>query len=226
MGRTPCGTGKAIRKRTGNKMGSLTATSPLILFLALLAYAFGSIPFGLLIGRRFAGTDIRRSGSGNIGATNVGRVLGKKWGVLTLCCDVGKAVVPLVIAMNILEGARGRETFLAEIGLASFLGHIFPAYLKFKGGKGVATALGGFLVLTPWVALAAVPVFLLAVLVSGYVSVGSLSAATAVPVLMWVSGCPKPYTALATVIAVLVWIKHRGNVRRLIKGEEKSYRRA
>lgn len=197
-----------------------------ILVLICFAYAFGSIPFGLLISRRLAGIDIRKSGSGNIGATNVGRILGKKWGALTLLCDMGKAFIPLLLATSILDGSKGKEIYLAEIGLASLLGHIFPIYLKFKGGKGVATALGAFLVLAPWVALAAIPVFLLAVRISGYVSVGSLSAATAVPLIIWISGGAKPYVLLAAICAVLIWAKHWDNIKRLIKGNEKSYRKA
>ncbi len=194
------------------------------LSLILVAYVFGSIPFGLLIGRRIGGTDVRSAGSGNIGATNVGRLLGKKWGLVTLFCDMNKAMIPVGLSKYLLRGAPNSEVWVSLVGLAAFLGHLFPVYLKFKGGKGVATALGVFLTLAPGAALCAVGLFALSAGLSGYVSVGSLTAASAMPFLVWFFGDSGVYVWLAAVVALCVWIKHRDNIHRLLNRTEKSLR--
>lgn len=193
--------------------------------LILFAYLTGSIPFGLLLGKLF-GIDIRRSGSGNIGATNVNRLLGKKLGILTLIADVGKGLLPMILASWLLAGDAAENFWVVWCGGASFLGHIFPVYLKFKGGKGVATALGIFLYLSPLAALVAVMIFCGTVVIWGFVSAGSLAAAAAMPGLVWFLGASFSQTLLAVVIAFFIWIKHRDNLVRLLNHEEKSWKQA
>lgn len=224
------------------------------------AYLLGSVPFGLLLGK-MVGVDVRREGSGNIGATNVGRLLGKKLGVATLAADMLKGVVPMLLAGRLLAG-RGEEEALvvALCGLAAFLGHLFPVYLRFQGGKGVATALGVFLYLSPLAAVGAIAVFMLVLLNWGYVSLASLSAAFFMPALIWLfyggAGSGGEYgqrvgpaaagdggeagvfgildavwatvwldCLLALLFAALIWFKHRDNIARLLRGEEKSWRK-
>lgn len=164
----------------------------------LASYLVGAIPFGLLLGR-LAGADVRLAGSGNIGATNVGRVLGKKMGILTLVCDVGKGFLPVWGVALLLPETTAAPTAIASTlavkdlivvlcGLATVLGHMFPVYLAFKGGKGVATALGVFLALSPWSILISLVIFVATVAVSGYVSVGSLAASALIPLWLWIFG--------------------------------------
>lgn len=189
-----------------------------------VSYLLGAIPFGLLVGK-IAGIDVRASGSGNIGATNVSRLLGKRLGVLTLCCDAAKALVPMALAGRIFSGQPVQAPVVALCGAAAFLGHCYPVYLRFKGGKGVATALGIFLYLSPLAAAGAVAVFILLVAVRGYVSLGSLAAAAITPPLVWLLTQSLAETLLAVFIAVLIWIKHRENIVRLLRGEEKSWKK-
>ncbi len=194
------------------------------LFLIVLSYLFGAIPFGLVLGK-IRGVDVRAAGSGNIGATNVNRLLGRKLGALTLGLDALKAVAPMAAASWLLAGRAEVVVVTALCGAAAFLGHLFPVYLGFRGGKGVATALGVFLYLNPLAVLVDVVIFVLAVAASGFVSVGSLAAAAAIPVLVWLLNGGPEQVWLAVFIAVLVWIKHQANIRRLIAGEEKSWRK-
>lgn len=197
----------------------MTAT----LLILLFSYLIGAIPFGLLFSRA-AGKDVRLEGSGNIGATNVNRVLGKKLGILTLLCDVAKGFLPVFAASILLPVGDNWELFIALSGLATVLGHMFPVYLGFKGGKGVATALGVFLFFSPWSILIALLVFVAVVGISGFVSAGSLAAAGLIPFCIWfLSGSPSTFL-VAAVIAVLIWTKHRSNISRLLKGEEKSWK--
>ncbi len=197
----------------------MTAT----LLILLFSYLIGAIPFGLLFSRA-AGKDVRQEGSGNIGATNVSRVLGKKLGILTLLCDVAKGFFPVFAASVLLPVGDNWELFIGLSGLATVLGHMFPVYLGFKGGKGVATALGVFLFFSPWSILIALLVFVAVVGISGFVSAGSLAAAGLIPFCIWfLSGSTSTFL-VAAVIAVLIWIKHRSNISRLLKGEEKSWK--
>jgi len=195
--------------------------------LLICAYLIGSIPFGLLLGRAM-GVDVRQAGSGNIGATNVHRLLGKKLGILTLLADTAKAIVPMLFARWLVAGHADPSTgdiWVALSGVSAFLGHLFPIYLKFKGGKGVATGLGVFLVLEPWAALISLVLFVSVVLWSGYVSVGSLVAATFIPFWIWLLGGSVLYISLAFLISVFIWLKHRDNLTRLLQGQEKSWRK-
>lgn len=187
------------------------------------AYLLGAIPFGLLLGK-LAGVDVRSSGSGNIGATNVGRLLGRKLGLLTLAADTGKGVLPMLLAAWLWPAGPEREVVMVLAGGAAFLGHLFPIYLKFKGGKGVATALGVFLYLAPLAAALDLLIFTAVVYNWGYVSLGSLTAALLLPGLVWLLSGSLPFTLLALLIGALIWFKHRDNITRLLKREEKSWK--
>ena len=192
--------------------------------LVIAGYLFGAIPFGLVFGK-MVGIDVRSAGSGNIGATNVNRLLGKKLGALTLAADALKAYLPMLLACWILTDKSERDLWVALVGGAAFLGHIFPAYLGFKGGKGVATALGVFLYLQPVAVLVPIAVFVAVVYVSGYVSLGSLTASAAMPVLLLFMTGLNYFFWLAAFVAALVWLKHRDNISRLIRGEENSFKK-
>lgn len=197
----------------------------IIMFLAALclSYLIGAIPFGLLFSRT-AGKDVRQEGSGNIGATNVTRVLGKKLGVLTLLCDVAKGFIPVFLASILLPQGEYRELLIGLCGLATVLGHMFPVYLGFKGGKGVATALGVFLYLSPWAILMVLFVFVAVVAVTGFVSAGSLAASGLIPLCIWFLDGGSSILLSAVVIVCLIWIKHSSNIGRLCRGEEKSWK--
>jgi len=192
----------------------------------LIGYLMGAIPFGLVIGKS-VGVDVRHEGSRNIGATNVNRVLGKKLGALTLLCDCLKGLLPMWLASHFLGDGGGRsEIVVALTGVMAVVGHMFPVYLGFRGGKGVATGLGVFLFLSPPTILACLAVFLLAVRISGFVSVGSLLASAAAPLFLLIFGNSTPAVLAALVIAALIWIKHHENIARLRRGEEKPWKKA
>lgn len=195
------------------------------LLVVLAGYVLGSIPFGILFSRILGGTDVRRRGSGNIGATNVSRVAGPLAGALTLLLDAAKGAAAVWVAGRFTEG-NAAAMILA--GLAALLGHCFPLWLKFKGGKGVATALGVFLVLCTAAALAAFVLFLLVVAFWRYISLGSLAAAAAMPLLiyfLWAPGHAPPLViTLGTLFAAaLIFYKHEGNLQRLVDGTEPKY---
>jgi len=173
----------------------------------------GSIPTGLLLARS-AGIDPRRAGSGNIGATNVLRTAGRRLGLLTLLGDVAKGVLPTLLAARLAPG----ETTIALTGLAAFLGHLFPPWLGFRGGKGVATALGVSLVLAPQSALLGALAFFFVVGTTGYVSLASLAGCTVVTVAM-LAAHAFAWPA-AAVMTVLVIIRHVDNIQRLVRGIE------
>ncbi len=193
-------------------------------FFFLLAYLLGSIPTALLVAKPF-GIDPREHGSRNLGATNVARLLGKKWGLITLLGDMGKGIVPMLLALSLFKGHPHQEWLVAGSGFAAFLGHLFPLYLRFRGGKGVATATGVFLVLCPKALGIALMCFILAVKFSGFVSVGSLLASALMPFLIYLFCPQKTYILTASLMALLIWIKHKDNIRRLLRGEEKSWKK-
>lgn len=196
-----------------------------LLAIPITAYFLGSIPFGLLLTRAFGRGDVRKVGSGNIGATNVARAAGILAGVFTLMLDVAKGAGAVLLAERL---SNDRATWMMVAAFAALLGHCFPVWLKFKGGKGVATAAGVFLVLSPLACLAAVIVFLLVVIFWRYVSLGSVSSAAAMPLLIYFLWAPRhappPSVTLGAVAAVLLIIyKHRGNLQRLIEGAEPKF---
>ena len=189
------------------------------------AYALGSIPFGQIIARAVARIDITAHGSGNIGATNVARELGIRWGLVTLLLDAFKAVVPMALFLQVSNPAGAhREAALCLVGLLALVGHQFSVFRRFRGGKGVATALGMYLVLSPPATLAAVCVFVVSVWIWDFVSLGSLLAALTMPVALGILGRPVFVVAGAVVAAALIGLKHAGNIGRLFRGEERRWR--
>jgi glycerol-3-phosphate acyltransferase PlsY len=190
----------------------------------IASYLIGAIPFGLIVGR-LAGIDVRLSGSGNIGATNVARLLGKKFGVVTLVLDCLKGFLPIYLASRLLPESPQREMVLLLCGILAVVGHMFPLYLGFKGGKGVATGLGVFLFLSPAAIGISLLVFVAAVGLSGFVSAGSLLASGLFPLWLWLLGQPAASIATGAIIALLIWIKHQENIGRLIRGQEKSWKK-
>ena len=190
------------------------------LIFVVFAYLVGSIPTGLLLAKAFAGVDIREAGSGNIGATNVYRTLGRKVGLLTLVGDCLKGLIPVAAAY-----ALGFTTpWIALIGLAAFLGHVYTVFLGFKGGKGVATALGVFLAVSPLAVLGALVVFSLVLFKWRYVSLASISAAAVVPSLVALIDKRPEIVGMSIIIAAMVIWKHRENIKRLRQGTENRFR--
>ncbi len=186
-----------------------------LILLIVLAYLFGSIPTGVWLARR-QGVDPRDIGSGNIGARNVARAAGNTLGLLTLTGDVLKGLLPVLLATYFGIGDGGR----AAVALAGFTGHIFPCFLAFRGGKGVAIALGVLLGLAPLGMAVAVPIFLLTVAVSRYVSLGSLLAAAVTPLVLAGLGYPAPITLVGLVMGIGITIRHWDNIRRIRFGTE------
>ena len=187
-----------------------------LLAAALAAYMLGSLPFGILLSKAFGSRDPRQYGSGNIGATNVMRAGGKRLGALTLLADMLKGLLPVALALY----ADWPESWVAAIALAVFAGHLFPLFLRFKGGKGVATMLG---VMLPWQPIASLLGLLLwAVLLKlyRYVSLASILAALALPLLVWLTNASTACLLASVVIAVMVTAKHAGNIQRLMDGSE------
>jgi glycerol-3-phosphate acyltransferase PlsY len=196
-----------------------------LLGIPVAAYLLGSIPFGLLLTGLFGGVDVRKSGSGNIGATNVARVAGPLAGILTLLFDAGKGAAAVWLAGRV---SNESATWMTIAALAALLGHCFPIWLKFRGGKGVATAAGAFFVLCPPALLGSVIVFLLVVFFWRYVSLASISAAAAMPLLiyfLWAPHhAPPPVVTFGALAAAAVIIyKHDGNIQRLVQGEESKF---
>jgi glycerol-3-phosphate acyltransferase PlsY len=189
-----------------------------ILLLAL-AYIVGSIPFGLVVGKVFYGVDVRQHGSGNVGTTNVYRVLGKKAGTVVMICDILKGYVPAAIAAALFT--PWAAIFVAA---APVLGHIYSIFLKGRGGKGIATGAGVVLALVPLAFAIIFATWIVLILVTRYVSVASLVAAFLVPVLTIAFDEPLPYKIAGVLVALLVWWAHRGNIKRLLAREEHRVR--
>jgi acyl phosphate:glycerol-3-phosphate acyltransferase len=186
------------------------------------SYLLGSIPFGLLIVKAAGGPDIRKSGSGNIGAANVTRNAGMFAGLLTLLLDGGKGYLAVWLAS---AATQQNVRWMSAAALGAVIGHMFPAWLKFRGGKGVATGLGVFLPICPEAAGAALVLWILVVVFWRYSSLGSIVAAAAMPILVYALYAPRhappEVVTLSTVlISVLILVKHRGNMQRLIAGTE------
>lgn len=191
------------------------------LLVIIPAYLIGAIPTGVILTRLSGAEDIRKVGSGNIGATNVYRTAGRKLGILTLVGDVLKGALP-VLAIS-LSGRFSPEV-VAMTAVAAFVGHCYPIYLRFQGGKGIATALGIFLVLSPLSVLVAFFVFAGLFMAFKYISLSSISAAATVPIMVVVQGSNPPLIAASLFMAaVMIW-RHRSNIDRLIKGEEPKFK--
>ena len=195
-----------------------------IMFI-VTAYLLGSIPFGKLIAKRVAHINITQRGSGNIGATNVARELGITWGLVTLLLDMLKGFLPVFLyAHYILQVGFEFEVCLSAIGLAALLGHQFSIFMRFRGGKGVATAIGIYLVISPLACLIAVIVFILSVYKWDFVSLGSMLAAIVMPGLLALFGKSQPLVTTSIIVAALICFKHKGNIKRLVKGKERKWR--
>lgn len=192
------------------------------ILLPLIAFLLGSVPCGLILTRLFASADIRREGSGNIGATNVIRIAGWKPGVLTLIGDMSKGAIPVYLALSMTDMQEIRGAFyISVVILSAFLGHLYPIFMKFKdGGKGVATAAGAFLVISP--TAFAVVLFVFIIAVRGYrrVSLGSLLASAVLPPAIWMTTGSGIFTGCAGVITLFIFFRHKDNIRRLSDGTE------
>ncbi len=198
-----------------------------------LSYVVGSVPFGLLIGKLAAGVDIRTQGSGNIGATNVARVLGARWGIFVLVLDALKGLLPVLVLpwLFVAPGDPALTLIKVLCAVATIMGHMFPCWLKFRGGKGVATSLGAVAVLSWQATLAAALAFAIVFAVSRIVSLSSIIAASVFAAfeLWWLgpgafSGSQSSLAVFSVLVPVLIIVRHRENLGRLLRGEEKKFR--
>ena len=188
----------------------------------LVAYLIGSLPFGKLISQKVAGIDIAERGSGNIGATNVARELGLKWGILTLILDGLKGFIPLFLFSLFYPNF---EVGLSIVGLSTLLGHQFSLFQRFRGGKGVATALGIYLALSPANCLVAILFFILTVRISNFISLGSMVSASIMPILLMLNCKSETLIITSLIIAALICLKHKDNIQRLVEGNERRWRK-
>lgn len=194
---------------------------PIDLFITLFGYLLGSVPTGLLLAKLFSKVDPRKMGSKNIGATNIFRTAGKTLGILTLVGDVLKGMIPIGIAIQLDVS----DLWLAGVGLSTFLGHVFPIFLGFRGGKGVATALGVYLVVSPIAVLIEFLLFAGLVWKWRYISLGSISCATTIPILIaFFRSDSQAYSILSVIIAALILYRHQENIVRLLQGTENKWR--
>lgn len=191
----------------------------MIILSIVLAYILGSVPSGFIIGA-LSGVDVRNTGSGNIGATNVARALGKGLGLLTLLADMAKGYVPIFIAQRLGMS----DIAIASVAIAAFLGHLYPVFLRFHGGKGVATAFGALLAIAPAAPAVLAILFAAVVLVSRIVSLGSIGAAVAAPLVLWAFSYAPVFVAMGGFLGVMVIIRHRANIKRLCAGTEPRFR--
>jgi glycerol-3-phosphate acyltransferase PlsY len=203
---------------------------PTLITVAVCAYLLGSIPFGYILVRVFQGIDVRSIGSGNIGATNVARTGGKGLAIATLALDVFKGWLPVFLVLTLpgipASSPARLHTLAAFAALLAVLGHMFPVWLSFKGGKGVATGLGVFLALAPKAVLIAVVLFLAIVIFTRYVSLGSMLAAATFPAALWWlerETFPAPALAMCVAVALLVILRHHQNIGRLLAGTESRF---
>jgi len=194
--------------------------------LPVFAYLLGSIPWGLVLTQMFTSVDIRQHGSGNIGATNVRRAAGSTLGALTLAGDALKGTFPVWLALTMTgRGHVWGEIYISVVAFSAFAGHLYPVFLKFKnGGKGIATAAGCFLVISPVACMVATLVFIMFVCWWDRVSVGSLAAAATLPVAVWEASHSGVFTACAAATALFIFIRHRDNIKRLWSGAEPTIR--
>jgi glycerol-3-phosphate acyltransferase PlsY len=183
----------------------------------ITAYLLGSIPFALICARRWGGSDLRLVGSGNLGAANVARASGVRIGVVVAALDVAKGAASVWIAERIAIDS----TVAAAAGFAAIVGHVYPVWLRFRGGKGVATACGVFTVLTPLAIPPAIAIFAVAVWITRYISLGSVLASLALPPIAYAFGSPAPAVACAAAASAIIVFRHRSNVVRLRLGTER-----
>jgi len=207
---------------------------PTLIAVTVCSYLLGSIPFGYILVRVFQGVDVRSIGSGNIGATNVARTGGKGLAIATLALDTFKGWLPVFLVLTLPgilpEGPASNSAQLHTLAtfaaFSAVIGHMFPVWLRFKGGKGVATGFGVFLGLAPKAALIAIVLFLAVVVVTRYVSLGSILGSASVPVALWWlerDSFPAPALAMCAAVALLVIIRHHQNIGRLLAGTESRF---
>ncbi|MFN0052657.1 MAG: glycerol-3-phosphate 1-O-acyltransferase PlsY [Planctomycetales bacterium] len=206
--------------------------SPYAVGLIATAYLTGSVPFGYLCGRLVHGIDIREHGSGNLGATNVGRVLGGRWGALVFLFDGLKGFLPVWLAAPLFLGGDNPDLVHWQVaaGGATIVGHMFPCWLGFRGGKGVATSLGVVLCLGGWSTLIAAGAFLASFALKRIVSLSSIVAAVVFAVSQMIFLKPQPFSpsnwslgVFSLLVPLLIIVRHRGNILRLVRGEEPRY---
>jgi len=186
--------------------------------LVIFSYLLGSVPSGFIIGK-LSGLDVRKAGSGNIGATNVARVIGKGGGLLTLLADTAKGLIPVLAARQMALS----DPLTALIGVAAFLGHLYPIFLKFKGGKGVATALGVLLALAPAATVILMVVFAGIGFTTRIVSLSSMVAAIATPLVLWLFYYPPASILMSAFMATMIVLRHYANIQRLLDGTEPRF---
>ena len=186
--------------------------------LVIFSYLLGSVPSGLIIGK-LSGLDVRNAGSGNIGATNVARLLGKKGGLLTLVADMAKGFIPVLAVQQMGLG----DPIAALVGIAAFVGHLYPVFLNFKGGKGVATGFGVLLGLAPLAATILLVIFAAVAFSTRIVSLSSMVTAVAAPLLLWLFYYSPTYIMMATLMAILIVLRHYANIQRLLNGTEPRF---
>ena len=198
------------------------------IILIVVAYILGSVPNALWIGKVFKGIDIREHGSKNTGSTNAARVLGAKLGILTLILDISKGAIPVALSLfmkaDLLENITGISNLdFIMIGIFAIIGHSFSIFMKFKGGKAVATTVGVFTVLVPKALLLAAVVFFVIFALTRYVSVSSITAAISLPILIFFLYGDIPYTVFGGIITILIIVKHKSNIQRLLNGTESRF---
>jgi acyl phosphate:glycerol-3-phosphate acyltransferase len=186
--------------------------------LVIFSYLLGSVPSGLIIGK-LSGLDVRKAGSGNIGATNVARLLGKTGGLLTLVGDTAKGFIPVLVVQQM--GFSHPVTAL--VGVAAFLGHLYPIFLKFKGGKGVATSFGVLLGLAPFATMILLVVFAAVAFTTRIVSLSSMVTAVAAPLVLWLFYYSPTYVIVTAFMAVMIVFRHYANIQRLLNGSEPRF---
>ena len=191
----------------------------MVVVLMIVAYILGSIPNALWIGKVFKGIDVREHGSKNTGSTNAARVLGAKLGILTLILDISKGAIPTLIATMLLDSSIS----VILVGICAILGHSFSIFMKFKGGKAVATTVGVFIVLVPGAILLAAIVFFLVFGITRYVSLSSMIGAIFLPIWIIIFYKNIPLTIFGIIIAILIIVRHKSNIQRLLNGTESKF---
>ncbi len=191
----------------------------MVVVLMIVAYILGSIPNALWIGEVFKGIDVREHGSKNTGSTNAARVLGAKLGILTLILDISKGVIPTLIATMLLDSSIS----VILVGICAILGHSFSIFMKFKGGKAVATTVGVFIVLVPGAILLAAVIFFLVFGITRYVSLSSMIGAISLPIWIVLFYKNIPLTIFGMIIAILIIVRHKSNIQRLLNGTESKF---
>ena len=199
-----------------------------LILVTITGYILGSLPFSFWLGK-FKGVDLRKIGSGNIGATNLARVFGAGWGLFAFILDAGKGFLAVTIAGYIFNLFNNNPTSLALIkiigGIASILGHNYSMWVKFKGGKGVATSSGVFLALAPVPLLFSLVIWMIIFILTRYVSLASIIASVSLPILMWYKNADLPIIVFGCITCALILIRHSSNIKRLIQGKENRFKK-